>query len=531
MLNFFQSIGIYVKNLMFGKEESYIKSDLKKLESAANCFNNNSNHKKNIDINKAIYIVHIDKYLSLTLKENIVAKRIQKQTGLRIRGICATFYNKKIETIDNLFQIESISMVILFLKKIYLCILPLFCAFHFLIKDATAEGLIKVKYKGIPIGNPAYDQIILNIVDNKEGFTFHKISLKRGFIELFEAMCLVELSISIFKKVKPQCCIISENTYNRSIIARVAVKYGSDIINTLKWDTYISRCSDVKNMELNVRQPIVDNVLDRAYSNFEDFIPPQYNQLYEKRANWLEKNNIEKGKKNVVIFVHCFKDCPREQSPYTIYNNFYDWFVDTIHYIKKIPNVNWIIKDHPFSKAYHQQEEVLRLFKKNKVSNLYYIPNHNEENWVPFVADYVLTVSGTICIEAPSYGVPCITAGNSFYEKFGMIIAAQNKREYYSMLSNISKIPIPDDATRQKAKELMARSKRQFQGMNDEIGAVFNEYNKVMFSGKVTARIQPIVEKKLIEQFYALVCNAENVEELTKYNYKMERYLQELGSL
>ncbi len=530
MLNFFQSIWTYVKNLFFKKEESYTKSDLKKLESAAKCFCNDSYQKKDADINKAIYIVHIDKYLSLTLKENLVAKRIQKQTGLKIRGICATFYNKKIETIDNLFQTESISMVILFLKKIYLCFIPLFCALHFLVKDATAEGLIKIKYKGIPIGNPVYDQIILNKVDNKEGFTFHKITLKRGFIELFEAMCLVELSKSIFEKVKPQSCIISENSYNRSIIARVAVKYGADIINTLKWDTYISRCSEVKNMELNVRQPIVDNVLDGAYSNFEDFITPQYDQLSEKKDIWLDKNKIEKGKKNVVIFVHCFKDCPREQSPYTIYNNFYDWFVDTIRYIKKLPDVNWIIKDHPYSKAYHQQEEVLRLFKENKVSNLYYIPNHNEENWVPFVADCVITVSGTICIEAPSYGVPCITAGNSFYEKFGMIISAQNKKEYYSMLSTVSKIPIPDDMTRQKAKELMARSKRQFQGMNDEMGAVFNEYNKVMFSGKVTARMQLIAEKKLIEQFSTLVCNAKNFEVLTKYNNKMERYLKDLGS-
>ena len=57
------------------------------------------------------------------------------------------------------------------------------------------------------------------------------------------------------------------------------------------------------------------------------------------------------------------------------------------------------------------------------------------------LADYVLTVNGTVGMEFPCFGVPVILAGTGRYNGFGFTYEPKNRREYFKKLKNLSSLP------------------------------------------------------------------------------------------
>ena len=527
MLNLFRSIKQFLYNVT---SSDSINDRIKKefLEKNKNFYNKCFKHEDVIGHNdKKIYVVHIDKYLSLTLRENTLAKQLQKKSGHEVIAVSATFYNQEIEQIDKSFEIKTVSMVKELIRNWYLVIIPLFKTLWFMLRNPSIDGLIKLRYRNVPIGNPVYDQILLNMVDNNEGFTCKRLNWKNGFVELWEGMCLVELSSNLFKKNAPSCCIISESTYNRSIVARVAVQFGADILNTLKWDTYLLNNHEVRNMELNVREATVNHIKEILNKEkYDNKIKDIYNKSYdEEKINILENMGINNGLKNAIIMVHCFKDCPREQSKKMIYRDFYEWFEDTLKQIGKIKNVNWIIKDHPYSKAYGQYDEVKKLLKKYKQPNIIYYDSIKEINIVSKIADCVITVSGTTCIEAPSYGVCCIAAGIPYYSDFGYIFNSKSKEEYYRLLRNINSMKEMNRIEKRDAAEIKNIWDSILTDTKDEFNNILYDYDKVIFAIKCSSIQRKVATENLMKKYMILIEKYNDFDNIIKYNSKVKSYL------
>lgn len=491
---------------------------------------NGKNNKKNIkkeSLRKKIYILHIDHYLSLILNENIWAQQVKKNTDYDIVAISPTFYSRDIEMIDESFGVQYKSFVKEVLKNPFLCIKPLITSFLFMLINPTPDKLLKLKYNSIPIGNPVYDQIYFQMVDLKEKFSLEKLDWKIGFKALFEGMCIVEYSTKMFKKSPPYCCIISESTYNRSIAARVAVYYGSDILNTTYWGTFLSKNEKVKNMELNARQDAIEyieryekNKMPKNQIVTTKFTEP-YPNIQNDKLSLLNELGINNGKKNVIIMLHCFKDCPRGQAAKNIYKDFYDWFIDTLEQIKHIRNVNWIIKDHPYSKAYKQYSEVNRIRKKYTKTNIIFYNNAYNPNFVSLVADCIVTIAGTILTEAPAMGIPCVTAGIPYgFNDIG-IYTSKSKQEYYKLLKNITSLNKLDKNDIEVANRRYSLWKRE----GNTFDKIISEYNSIVFNFNVTEKQIRIANYNLIKQYTMLLDDNIAFDKIVTYNEDVKHYI------
>src|SRR5665213_2023901 len=63
------------------------------------------------------------------------------------------------------------------------------------------------------------------------------------------------------------------------------------------------------------------------------------------------------------------------------------------------------------------------------------------------VADYGLTVRGTIGMELPCYGIPTVTAGTGRYSGRGFTMDPGTPAEYQALLARLHSVPRLDAAT------------------------------------------------------------------------------------
>lgn len=135
-----------------------------------------------------------------------------------------------------------------------------------------------------------------------------------------------------------------------------------------------------------------------------------------------------------------------------LFEDFGDWFVQTVRAACENPNVNWIIKMHPANlwkrareKVHSEFSEVMLIRKEigdlpDHVKLLY--PNTDISTWSLFeLTDYGVTVRGTIGMELPCLGKPVFTAGTGRYSGLGFTIDSTSKEEYLEKLAKIQEFP------------------------------------------------------------------------------------------
>lgn len=135
-----------------------------------------------------------------------------------------------------------------------------------------------------------------------------------------------------------------------------------------------------------------------------------------------------------------------------LFEDYGDWFVQTVRAACANPQVNWIIKMHPANlwkrareKVESEFSEVMLIQKEvgnlpNHVKLLY--PNTDISTWSLFeLADFGITVRGTIGMEMPCLGKPVFTAGTGRYSGLGFTIDSTTKEQYLARLAKIQEYP------------------------------------------------------------------------------------------
>ncbi len=187
--------------------------------------------------------------------------------------------------------------------------------------------------------------------------------------------------------------VLSHIVYNQyGILARVARKYNTNIVlssrNALKSYTKLNiKASqftpteyDLEKVSSNINLiPEVDKYIAKRFAgniNQHDVLNAFKDKKEYTKDEILIKMNVNNNYPNAFVFPHAFSDAPHGSS-YTLYKDYYEWYLETLKLISNIKDVNWFIKPHPSSHLYGEDgvaKEIFELYKQD--NNKTHTNNH-----------------------------------------------------------------------------------------------------------------------------------------------------------
>lgn len=170
---------------------------------------------------------------------------------------------------------------------------------------------------------------------------------------------------------------------------------------------------------------------------------------------------LDPSKKTAIIFSHVAWDAAFFFGS-CLFDDFEDWLFQTVKFVAaECPEVNWVVKLHPFNVFKLQRENKTEESEMRLLASLMPLPDHvkivraatdiNTQSLFP-LADYVLTVNGTVGMEFPCYGVPAIVAGTGRYDARGFTVDPATREEYFSILRDLHARPPLTEEERQLAR-------------------------------------------------------------------------------
>lgn len=154
------------------------------------------------------------------------------------------------------------------------------------------------------------------------------------------------------------------------------------------------------------------------------------------------------------VMPHAFSDAVHGAGP-ILFRDYYQWYVKTLDHIATIDNVLWIVKPHPSSYKYGEEGIAEAVFRKLNAKNVVLCPVDMTTASVFDTADAVVTVRGTIGIEAPCMGVPAVLAGDAPFGGYGFTHDPKTQEEYFQILSNIKGLKRLTEAQMTKARQAL----------------------------------------------------------------------------
>lgn len=327
------------------------------------------------------------------------------------------------------------------------------------------DDLLNLKIDKIEVGRAIYE----NYVRNSNTGYIRKIDFKILYF-LSECYYLINFTQNLIKNNKYKYIIISERQFIPSnIIFQVSLKLGVKVISRISGPKKIgvSICSSFKNRNkseirvgyemfnsLNKNKKnkysrlgysMVKKLLDGKVINYDRNISKNYflNDKNEKMKteDFFKITGLNRNKKNCFIFSHNLLDGNLFGKSRIIYYDYLTWLRETLNYINKLnnDNVNWIIKEHPSDYGFKKmQTNTLNEFNKIITSkNIKFFPKNIKNSVIREVADCVITLSGSVGMEYPCFGIPSINSAGIFYSGYGFTNDFNNKKEYFNYLKNI----------------------------------------------------------------------------------------------
>lgn len=159
---------------------------------------------------------------------------------------------------------------------------------------------------------------------------------------------------------------------------------------------------------------------------------------------------LDPDRKTAIIFSHLFWDATFFFGT-DLFQDYEDWFVQTVRAAVENPELNWVVKIHPANLVKNERDgfegelsemAVIREHIGSLPAHVSLIPVESEINTYSLfsVMDYCVTVRGTIGIEASSFGIPTLTAGTGRYDGLGFTIDSETTTEYLTRLAQIQAI-------------------------------------------------------------------------------------------
>lgn len=223
-------------------------------------------------------------------------------------------------------------------------------------------------------------------------------------------------------------------------------------------DTILRLADDYLNSRFN--QNVKHIAVDLAFD--------QGKRTFRSKEEFCHYFDLDPAKKNVFVMLHAFNDHPHSHfAKPMIFQDYYDWFEQTLEIAKTVNSVNWIFKQHPAAEFYPTKDVTLdTLFERVCHSNIRFLNYRADFNArsLQYVADAIVTCIGTAGLEYSCLGIPCVLAGESPYSGFAFTTEPQDAAEYEEQLRHIHELQRLNESQIKTAKIVMFFQLSMMQG-------------------------------------------------------------------
>lgn len=412
------------------------------------------------DTNKIIFVEGFISQPEYIIYNAIIAKKFAEIQKKKIVALIKPWdiQSKKIFEsyhVDKFIYIGKGNII----KRIYYFIK----SYKILKKVTNYKSLIKLKYDGVDIGKCLYEQFLrfekkpyiytiepvyytylMKLLIYKEQLKLIYKNKQNSYLIQSETQYFplrVNLQTALLNKVKVVSRAGRKNIRlkfykNFSEAYKSRIRISSNFFDKLS--KIVSKKISTSNYKKIIKKKIKLNIGKDVYQQIEsnDETKKQFRSLSEINTFFNFDN-----KPIVIILAHEFTDGNLSHS-WNLYENDMLWLNDTIDQIKKIKNVNWIIKEHPSEKIFNAKISTKEIFnsKVKLLKNIKLFPNeYTIDNFHKFV-NVAITSHGTAAYEYPLYSIPTIICGESVCSGNGFTIEPKNKRAYYKILKRLENL-------------------------------------------------------------------------------------------
>ncbi|WIW70383.1 capsular polysaccharide export protein, LipB/KpsS family [Anaerosinus gibii] len=342
-------------------------------------------------------------------------------------------------------------------------------------QQAKWDEIDSIEYHGINIGT----NIKSSIYRYLQGHRLEKCSDNVMQEYVFSAYINAIASKKALDILKPEKLYMSHAIYvDWGPAVRMANKKGIPVIGWMS--SYLAsnfyfkviRNVDVIDMHNidgdNWSNIVEDNLSDENRNRLNEYIKRRYLDnisfdmgkfsKYSELSIIKAKYSFDNINPTWAIFTHVNWDSVTDYAP-MLYKTFNEWIIDTITIIKKIKNVNFIIKIHPAEKWSNKNgsgiEDLIRIKFTDLPNNVKLIGADEKINPLNFyqMIDGGITVYGTAGLELSLFGKPVILAGTAHYGNKGFTYDANTIDEYKNLLMNTDKIAVLSETQIEYAKK------------------------------------------------------------------------------
>ena len=150
----------------------------------------------------------------------------------------------------------------------------------------------------------------------------------------------------------------------------------------------------------------------------------------------------------VVVYAHAWYDFPHIFGMAS-FVDFKDWFLFTLEQARAHPETQWVLKPHPTERWYggYYLSDIIG----DLPPNIRLVGHDVDSQTVVTAADAIVTVHGTIALEAMIQGKPVILADQSYISDWKIGHRASNREDYARLLAEAGRLLPPSNNERELA--------------------------------------------------------------------------------
>ncbi|HLG05283.1 MAG TPA: hypothetical protein VI383_03955 [Gemmatimonadales bacterium] len=173
-------------------------------------------------------------------------------------------------------------------------------------------------------------------------------------------------------------------------------------------------------------------------------------KILTRQKTW-EKLGLSGERKVAVVFPHILWDGSFFYGE-DLFEDYTEWLVETLRAAAANPRLDWVVKLHPAhlvkakqvrDRARPAELDVIEFRIGPLPPHVRLVhPDTDISTYSLFeIADYVVTVRGTVGIEAAAFGIPVVTAGTGRYDRRGFTLDSSSREEYLGRLASLETVP------------------------------------------------------------------------------------------